>query len=172
MGRLQELWAMLAQRRVGFRIEETMEGTHRYLRDFPPGEMAAGSEHPLSFVATWGNAHLQRFLNPTGGEFLLSELEGRISAGGLCDGAPMQGSLELRYLKDASLRYIFEFSAHGCRFRYQGEKRQIRPWNLHRSHTTCYGTITELESGEDLSDSVVHFNLKGLSSFFGSLRLR
>lgn len=169
MGRLKSLMGMLGERRLGFRIDEQMQGTHRFLRDYPPGQVVAGTELPFSFDASWGHRQLGRYLRP-GSDFLLAELTGRVTAGGLCEDAPMSGELQLRYFQDATVRYTFEFEASGGRMRYEGEKRGIRPWNLHRSHTTCFGTITEVATGEPLSDSVVHFELGLLPSFLASLR--
>lgn len=171
MGRWQELLSMLNERRLGFRIDEQLQGTHRFVRDFEPAGVTAGTELPLSFSATWGHPHLSRFVNPLGDDFLFNLMEGTVTAGGLCDGADMKGTLELRYLKDASIRYTFEFSAHDHPYRYVGEKRDIRPWNLHRTHTTCYGAITDLDTSEVLSESVVHFELSQLLKFFSSWRL-
>jgi hypothetical protein len=164
-------WRDLLSRGAGFHIEEQMRGSHRFLRDFPPSGVSAGTELPLEFQARWGAARVAGYLNPLSKEFFRADLEGRITAGGLCVEAPLQGTLELRYLTDATIRYHLEFSAHAHRFVYDGEKRGIRPWNLHRSHTTCYGTIRELESGEVLSESVVTFDLRDLPRFLASLRL-
>jgi hypothetical protein len=171
MRRWHELYQMLTERRIGFRIDEVMRGTHRYLRDFLPGDVPAGAEFPLEFFVTWGNPHLEKFLNPFSGDFFFSDLEGTLSAGGLCLEAPVKGSFELNYFKDATLRYCFEFTAYDRLYRYLGEKRGIRPWNLQRTHTTCYGTITDVLSGEILSESVVYFDLPQLPSFLASLRL-
>lgn len=170
MGRWHDLIAMLAERRIGFKIDEQMKGTHRYLRDFAPGKVAAGQELPLSFEATWGNPRLERFLNPWSEDFCFNVMEGRVSAGGLGLDLPMKGSLELRYHRDASIRYHFEFEAHGRRMRYEGAKTEIRPWNLHRTHTICRGTIEELDGGGVLSDSVVRFDLRALPDLLLSLR--
>jgi hypothetical protein len=172
MGRFGELMGMLTQRRVGFRIEEKMDGTHRFLRDFPPGKVDAGSELPFAFNVTWGHQDLPRYLLPGGDDFLSAEMEGYVTAGGLCLDAPLKGTLELRYFKDASVHYEFEFEAHGRPMRYVGQKRDIRPWNLHRSHTTCYGTVTDVATGDPLSDSVVRFELGMLPTFLASLRLK
>jgi hypothetical protein len=157
---------------AGFSIEEQMSGTHRFRHDLAVTQTTAGAERPLSFTARWGHRHAKDYLTPTSHEFLCADLEGEITAGGLCERAPIIGTLELRYLKDATVRYRFEFTAHDQRWRYDGEKREIRPWNLHRSHTTCYGTITEVSSGEVLSESVVYFELSQLPRFLASLRLR
>jgi len=171
MSRWHDLLGMLSERRVGFRVDETMRGTHRFLVGFEPGGVVAGTELPLAFCATWGHPHLERFANPLGQDFLFSVMEGTVSAGGVCEEAPLKGTLELRYFKDSTIRYTFEFEAHGRRLRYVGEKRGIRPWNLHRTHTTCYGTISDLSTGIALSDSVVHFDLGLLPSLAASLRL-
>lgn len=172
MKRLKALQQKLCGHRVGFTMTETMEGHHRFVRDFAPTDAQAGQEHPLSFEVTWGSPGADRFFNPLSGDFCRAELEGRVTAGGLCEETPVQGSLELGYLKDATLRYAFTFSVHGRQLEYRGEKRGIRPWNLHRTHTTCYGEITELESGELLSESVVFFDLTQLPRFLASLKLR
>jgi hypothetical protein len=157
---------------VGFSIEEQLRGTHRFTRDLVVTHTTAGAERPLSFTARWGHHRAKDYLAPTSSEFLCAELEGEITAGGLCERAPIVGTLELRYLKDATVRYRFEFAAQDRLWRYAGEKRGIRPWNLHRSHTTCYGRITEAGSGEVLSESVVYFELSQLPRFLSSLRLR
>lgn len=171
MSRWQDLLSMLSERRVGFLVDETMAGTHRFLVDFDPGGIKAGDELPLAFEATWGHPQLERFANPLSQDFLFNVLTGSVSAGGLCEATPIKGTLELRYFKDSTIRYTFEFEAHGLPLRYVGVKRGIRPWNLHRTHTTCYGTITDLSTDTPLSDSVVHFDLKLLASLAASLRL-
>jgi hypothetical protein len=171
MSRFKDLFTMLAERRVGFRVVEEMRGTHRFLRDYPPGQVTAGTELPFAFTASWGHRELLRYLRPGSGDFLRAEMTGSVSAGGLCREAPLEGTLELRYLQDATIRYVFEFEAQGRTMRFDGEKRDIRPWNLHRTHTTCHGTINDVAMGEPLSDAVVHFALGGLPRFLASLRL-
>ena len=57
----------------------------------------------------------------------------------------------------------------GARTRHQ--KRNIKPWNLPVSHTTCYGELTEAKSGKLVSRSVTYFRLKTLPSFLWSFRL-
>jgi len=173
MGRIQEMAAMLADGRVGFCVQEKMKGTHRFLRDFPPGKVGAGTELPFVFEASWGHPRLNQYLRPGGTDFLRASMEGTVTAGGLCLDAPLRGALELRYFSDATVRYEFEFEAHSRLMRYVGQKREIRPWNLHRSHTTCYGSVTEQQSDAagPLSDSVVYFDLGLLPRFLTSFRL-
>jgi hypothetical protein len=170
MGRWQDLIRMLADRRVGFRVDESMSGSHRFVRDFPPGKVAAGTELPLSFQATWGHPHLSQFLNPRGGDFLFALLDGTVTAGGITGEAPIKGTLELRYFQDALIRYTFEFEALDRQFRFVGEKRDLRPWNLHRTHTTCHGTLTDLTTDEVISEAVVRFDLWRLHRLLLSLR--
>ena len=171
MGRLKDLVGMLAERRLGFRTDETMKGTHTFLQDFAPGKVTAGTELPFQFTATWGNPHLEKFLNPLSGDFMFTLMEGKVTAGGLTGEAPMKGTLELRYFEDASIRYIFEFEAQQRAFRYVGEKTGIRPWNLHRTHTECRGTLTDLSTDEVLSESLVRFKLSQLPWFLTRFRL-
>jgi hypothetical protein len=167
VNRLTQLVHMLMQRRVGFLTEEIMTGTHRFVGDAgPPGR------HSMYFRITWGNRHLHRFLNPLDAEFLTNFIEGTVTVGGLVEDAPCRGSLELMYFSESKIRYTFSFEDAGGRgYHYIGEKINIRPWNLHRTHTTCYGTITDVESGKLISRSTLHFRLHTLPAFLMSFRL-
>jgi len=171
MSRFLERLRSLGERGVGFQMEERMAGTHRYRRDHPAGGVRAGEEHPIELRARWGHPRLAGFLSPRSGEFLTAELEGALDAGGLCRGAAVAGTLELRYFTDASIRYRFEFlGGDGLSYRFSGEKRGIRPWNLHRTHTICRGTI-ESADREILSEVTLHFDLGELPAFLRSFRL-
>ena len=172
MPRFQDLLRSLGGRSLGFTMEERMSGTHRFRRDFPAGGVTAGEERPLELRARWGHPRLLGFLSPGSEEFLTAELAGTLEAGGLCRAAPIRGTLELRYFVDATIRYRFELRGDdGVAYRFLGEKREIRPWNLHRTHTICRGTIERAEDGETLSDVTVRFDLAELPSFLSSFRL-
>ncbi len=158
---------MLQQRRLGFSVRETMRGTHHFV-----GGAGPDGEHPLEFTITWGARHLDDWLNPLGTGFLSNFLTGTIRVGHLVEDAACTGTLDLRYFQEAKLRYTIDFKAAGDHpYRYVGEKVNLRPWNLHKTHTTCYGTITDLISGKDVSRSIVYFTLDELPSFVTSLRL-
>ncbi|MGE0713118.1 MAG: hypothetical protein AB7N76_20020 [Planctomycetota bacterium] len=146
---------------MGFRIREEMAGEQRL-------EGQAGTQ-PFAFRIAWGPDRLRDWLDPTGERFLWQELEGEVRAGGLCDWTPCRGTLELDYAR-ARIEYRFDFEVDGVTYRYVGEKRHIRPWNLHVSHTTCYGDLRELETGRLVGTSVTRFRLRDLPSFLGSLR--
>lgn len=167
MRMLPSLRDILHQRRIGFQADEVMTGTHQFLDDAgPPGE------HPLEYRVTWGTWDLKEWLNPFGPTFMTNFLEGKVTVGGLVESAPCQGTLELLYFSERKIRYTFEFKdGKGRSYRYIGEKVNILPWNLHRSHTTCYGTITDLESGRDISRSIVYFHLSTMLDFLRSFRL-
>lgn len=167
MNRLDSLRRMIRERRVGFAMDEVMQGTHHFVNDAgPPGE------HPLIFRVTWGARHLGPWLNPFGSNFMQNFLEGTVTAGGLVEDAPCSGTLHLLYFTESKIRYTFDFkSGDGRPLRYVGEKVDIRPWNLHRTHTTCYGTITDLEADRAVSKSIVYFDLKSMPSFAASFRL-
>ena len=167
MQRLRAIKAMLRQRRIGFMMDEVMTGSHHFVNGAGPE-----GEHDFSFRVTWGTRHLEDWLNPFGAGFMSNFLQGTVKVGGLVDEAPCQGTLDLRYFQEGSIRYTFDFKDQGGRpLRYLGEKVNIRPWNLHHSHTTCFGTITDLRSGQDVSKSIVYFKFNTLPAFLGSVRL-
>ena len=166
MKRLDELLQMARERRVGFRIDEVMSGTHT----FEPGCGPTG-RLPMQFRVTWGHPHLAAFANPLGDQFGRATLDGTVSIDFLCQDAPCQGSFELKYLSEHAIRYTFEFEANGNRYRYVGEKVNIWPWNLPVSHTTCFGTLVEAASGKLISRSVLHFRMSTMLPFVASLRL-
>ena len=149
---------------MGFRIRETMSGTH----EFAPGAGPAG-QHPFSFRLRWGPDHLVDWLNPLGGQFGWQEAEGEVEVGGLCGPTPCRGTLSLEYGR-GRIRYAFDFEVDGVPYRFTGDKVNIRPWNLATSHTTCFGTLVELETGKLVSTSVTEFRLRDLPRFALSLR--
>ena len=152
-------------RAIGFSMHEKMTGTH----DFEPGCGLEGRQL-LEFEVDWGPRSLREFFTPGSG-FLRAGLEGYVTVGGLCERAPCRGTFDLRYFTDRRIRYEFEFEADGERYRYIGEKVNILLWNLPVSHTTCFGTLTKLSSGELISRSVTFFRLATAPSFLASLRL-
>jgi len=153
--------------RLAFRMREIMAGEHRFVDGAgPPGS------HPLSFTLDWGPERLAAYLNPLDAGFMLNRALGEIDVGGLVRAAPCSGELELRYLRDASIVYRLDFSGpDGTAYRYQGCKSDIRPWNLHRTHTTCRGTIERVSDGRLISESTVYFDLRTLPAFLASFRL-
>lgn len=166
MGRLGDLMSMLAERRLGFQADEVMTGTHQ----FEPEHGEAGEKF-MEFRGSWGPKHLSEFINPLGGKFLYNDLHGYVDIEGLCENTPMTGSLELLYFTEAKIRYTFEFEVDGKEYLYIGEKRDIRPWNLHRTHTTCYGTLSEKLTGRVVSRSITYFRLSTAPKFMLSFRL-
>ncbi|MBI5528860.1 MAG: hypothetical protein HY897_21230 [Deltaproteobacteria bacterium] len=165
MGRKEDLLIMLMEKRVGFKADEVMSGTHRFV-----GGAGPVGELPFEFKVTWGPRRLGKFLNPLDADFMLSDLAGTVTVGGLCDDASCEGRLEFRYVEEAKIRYIFDFDAGGKRYHYVGEKRDLRPWNLHKTHTTCYGTLTEADTGKVVSESTTYFRLSTAIPFMLSFR--
>jgi len=152
--------------RVGFTMHEVMTGTH----EFEPG-MGPPRRHPMEFRVTWGPPPQRSWLNRSGGQFMQQPLAGNVTIGELCEAAPCEGSLELLYFDQAKIRYRFELEAQGKRYRFVGEKVNIRPWNLPVSHTTCFGRLTEVDGGRLVSVSLTHFRLRTLPAFLMSFRL-
>lgn len=149
---------------MGFTIRESMTGTHTFVdgRDDP-------GPHPFEFRLRWGPERLRDWLSPLSDRFLWQEAKGEVRAGGLCDWTACAGTLSLEYGR-ARIRYAFDFEVDGVAYRYTGEKRDLRPWNLHRTHTTCYGELRELETDRLISTSTVRFRLRTTPRFLGSLR--
>lgn len=167
MKRLIALKKMISERRVGFLVDEIMTGTHQ----FSPGCGPQG-EFPFEFQISWGNTHFKNFLNPLGPEFFTTSLKGKVTVGELVTNAPCEGTLELKYFTEAKLRYTFDFQdLEGTVYHYRGEKIDLRPWNLHRTHTTLYGTVTNKKTGLEISRSTAYFRLKTIPAFLLSMRL-
>ena len=153
---------------VGFAMDETMSGTHRFVEDDQPtGDL------PMSFTLTWGTQDLRTFLDPRSKEtFCTADAKGHVTVAGLVEDAECTGTLELRYFPEAKIRYKFSFKGkHGKKFHYVGEKINLRPWNLHRTHTTCYGTIYATRTGQEVSKSITYSRFSTLPAFLMSFRL-
>ena len=154
---------------VGFKLDEIMTGSHA----FTDSRMDKEKEAPLLFHITWGNPSLFRFFNPFSSRFLFNEARGFITVGGLVNKAPCAGTLRLLYFTERKIRYELKFNdAAGKNYLYVGEKRNIWPWNLYRTHVTCYGTITDLETNQIISESVIYFPYRQTPAFLLSFRLR
>lgn len=166
MGKIDDFKKMLSERRFGFAMDEIMSGDH----EFAEGKGPKG-RHVFEFKVTWGPKNISKWLNPFGGSFMTQPLDGTITVGGMCTDAPCSGTLTLAYFTEAKIRYDFEFEHDGKIYHFVGEKINIRPWNLHTSHTTCYGTMKEKQSGDLISRSVTHFRFRTTPAFIASLRL-
>jgi len=166
MGRFRNLLDMVKEGRVGFQIDEEMVGEHEFEPGFgPPGR------HPMVFHVTWGPRRILPWLSPFGDDFLKQPLAGTVTISGLCEQAPCEGTLLLRYFSHKKIRYTFDFRGGETDYHYVGEKVHIMPWNLPVSHTTCFGTVVETESRRLVSRSVLHFRLSTMPAFLGSFRL-
>jgi hypothetical protein len=161
---MSKLREMLSKTRIGFAIKEVMSGSH----EFSPGQGPTGRMF-MEFQVRWGAPDLKKCWQSQDWIWV-NELDGRVTVAGLCDQAACPGRLEMRYLRDASIRYVFDFEANGMAYRYVGEKVNIKPWNLPVSHTTCFGTLVEADSGKLISTSLLHFRLRGLPRFLTSIR--
>lgn len=153
---------------LGYKFDEFMVGTHSFIE-----RNDINKALPLYFSLTWGNKNLFRALNPFSGEFLSHDVKGFITVGDLVDKVDCEGSLDLLYFSEGKIRYeLFFKDDNGKSYKYEGEKRNIRPWNLHETHVTCYGTIVNLDDDEMISKSVVYFPFRELLGFVFSFRFR
>lgn len=149
----------------GFRINEIMTGTHSFL----------GSEkfHPLHFHITWGTNNLGKYLSPFSEYFLYNRAKGFITVGNLVEKADCLGCLHMKYFSGRKIRYELLFrDQEQVAYRYIGEKRNLWPWNLHRTHFVCYGRIYEEQSGRAISESTVYFPFRQILDFLFSFRLK
>jgi hypothetical protein len=151
--------------RLGFSMDEVMSGSHKFLDG-----RSEDTALPMEFDVKWGAPSLGDFITP-GPKFFKTDLAGTVTVGGLCEAAPCKGNLTLGYFKDASIRYDFKFTVHGIKYQFIGEKVNIKPWNLPVSHTTCFGLLTEIDSGRLISRSLTFFKLGTVPSFLASFRL-
>lgn len=152
---------------IGFTLNELMTGDHHFT-----GQGTDTASHPLLFHITWGNQNLFRFLNPFSGQFLFNQAKGFITVGGLANKADCTGSLHLLYFTRRKIRYELFFTGDDNRsYQYIGEKVNLWPWNLHKTHFTCHGTIQDVASGTTVSKSVIYFPYREMPAFLGSFRL-
>lgn len=150
------------RRTPGFTISETMSGEH---------SPVDGSEsHPIEFDATWGAPSLARLIDPSHPEFFTFDMHGSITADGLCEGAELNGYLSVEYFSKARIRYAFSFQADRTLHRFEGSKSDMRPWNLHRTHTTLHGRIVR-EVDTMVSEATLTFPLWRLPIMALSFRL-
>ena len=161
----EELTAMFAEKRVGFRFHEVMSGEHVFEPGFGPS-----GRHRMKYVVTWGPKHITRFVNPFNEDYGTADLEGTVTIGGLCEKAPCTGTFFVDYVKEHRIRYSFDFLVDGKPYHYVGEKVNIQPWNLPVSHTTCYGTLTESDTNRLVSRSVTYFRMRTAPRWITSFR--
>lgn len=165
MGRLRDLRNMVGEHRLGFATDEVMTGQHR----FEPG-LGPQGELPFEFRVTWGPPSLRKWLDPADERFMRHHLAGTVTVGGWGEDIPCEGSLELLYFTEHRIRYAFTLEHAGIGYRFVGEKVNIKLWNLPVSHTTCFGRMTELQTGRLVSTSVTHFRMRTLPAFLLSFR--
>jgi len=114
----------------------------------------------------WGPERLAAFLNPLHPDaFLTAPARGVIRVGAWVQEAPCEGTLEFRCLSEARIRSRLYFSAGGNPCEFVGDRGGLRPWNLHRTATTCYGVIFDLNTGKEISRSLSRFRISARPSF-------
>lgn len=161
--------------KIGFRIDEEMVGFHEFDGDFSyiiDGKRKSEGKLFMKFDITWGTNDILDVLNPLSSNFMTFPLTGTITIEDLCYNCPCDGTLNLYYHK-GELCYNIRFLHEGRVYRYTGKKKNIRPWNLPISHTTCYGTtIVRTKFRDwDISKSVLYFNIYTIWDFLKSFRL-
>ena len=154
---------------LGFAVTETMRGVHHFVDPV----RGPAIDRRFHFRIDWG-APLRTSCNPRSGRFMRYEAEGELFAEGLTKHiVACRGTLAIDYFKEHSIVYELLFEAEGQTLRYEGRKTDVRlsrPLQLIKTHTTCYGSITD-GSGVIISRSVVHFPPETTLSFVRSIRL-
>lgn len=151
---------------LNVRIDELMSGEHEFINGYGPK-----GKRPFSFRVSWGPKETSSFLFPGSGDFMVADLKGVVNIDGMDNNIPCSGKLEFKYIEEQKIRYTFDFKHDDKFYLFIGEKRNIYPWNLPISHTTCYGEVIEKESGTIISKSITHFHMDTLFEFLGSVRL-
>ena len=150
----------------GFWMDEVMTGDH----EFEPGCGPKG-KHFFEFRGTWGTNNFKEWLDSSSDKFMINDLKGKVTVGGLCKDIPLKGRLELKYFSENKIIYIFDFKYKNKTYHYIGEKVNIHLWNLPVAHTTCFGVLTNKKTGKLISRSLTHFRILSAPSFLASLRL-
>jgi hypothetical protein len=154
---------------IGFRMEEVMTGRHKFV--------GAKKENFMEFRIRWGPDDIIEWINPLGENFLFQQLEGDILVDYLNKiPVPCKGTLFLNYPK-GYLEYQIRFQINYKKYLYVGRKTNLRPWNLHKTHTTCYGKIYRIRGDiegvhdrELISSSILYFRLHTLPAFLKSFK--
>lgn len=152
---------------IGFKFDEVMTGEHIFC-----GGQNDGLKGFMEFRVRWGG-HLSEMLGVLTGSAVLS-LHGRMWVDGIANNEKCRGTLELAY-REGRITYTIHFYGlvygHGWQpLTFTGSKTGIRPWNLHRTHTTCHGQIW-MRDGTVVSESTTHFRLRTMPAFLASFRL-
>ncbi len=154
---------------VAFAISETMRGVHHFVDP----TRGTAEDRLLYFHARWG-APIAASLNPLSAAFMRYEAKGDIFVQDLTSAcSTCRGTIAIDYLRTFTIAYELEFEADGKVYRYAGKKTDVRltrPLQLIKTHTTCYGKITNA-TNKIISRSVVHFPPETAVDVIRSFRL-
>lgn len=155
---------------IAFSVTETMRGLHHFVDP----AWGPAVDRPIHFRIEWG-APLRASINPLSPQFMRYGARGEFFAEGFTPHpVACEGTFALDYFDRHTITYDLSFPCEGERYRFVGEKVDVwlrRPLQLVKTHTTCYGTVTN-EAGVIVSRSVLHFPPETMRSFLLSLRLR
>jgi len=154
---------------IRMQITETMKGLHHFVDP----ALGDATDRTQWFRIHWSGTP-GRVLNPLSGGFLTYDAAGEMFVDGLtAEPVPCLGSFRIDYLRKRKLTYELTFDVGDHTFRYLGEKVNVnllRPLQLVKTHTTCYGTLTR-DDGVIVSRSVLHFDPDDLLSLVTSFKL-
>ena len=157
----------------GFRVNEKMTGYHIFEPGFDPdSENIKDIPYLMELNITWGPDNFWKWINPFNDEFMKQQLYGTITIDGIDIEIQCKGILEIN-LREGFIRYNILFEHDDVRYNYICEKNNIRPWNLHKTLTTCYGILHFRSFFGDIlvSKSKLNFNIKNLPKFIKSFKI-
>lgn len=147
-------------RNVGFEFQETMAGSYRE-------SGTVGGDKPISFTVRVRAADSREFAQNG-----IATMEGEVTAEGLADAQPLEGTLDMGALRRKRLPYEFTFKGDdGRTYRFSGAKR-VKLRNLLGTMTTLPAAIYD-EAGTEFARCELRFDFRSdVWSFLRSFRLR
>lgn len=154
---------------ISFTITENMHGYHHFV----DSEYVSVINRPFHFKINWG-APIISAINPKSHYFMQYKALGKLFVGGLTsEYVSCRGSLVIDYFKTHKIIYNLKFEAKNETFNYVGKKTSVKlsnPLELIKTHTTCYGKITNTNN-KIISYSVAHFKKEELLPFIRSFKI-
>jgi hypothetical protein len=151
---------------IGF--SESMSGTHTFLEG--PN---AGKKLAIRFTIDVKSLPLPEFLNVMNLDtFFVCDIAGTLTAEGLVEKTPAKGRLLMRYFHEQKLHYYLEFEGpDGKQYYFKGEKRNIWPWNIWKTHFRLYSGIYEKETNKMVSEGMLYFLYSDLPKWITTFKL-
>jgi hypothetical protein len=145
---------------LGFEFQETMAGSFR-----ESGRV--GDDKPIEFTVRVRAADSHDFAQNG-----VATMEGEVTAEGLADAQPLEGTLDMGALRRRRLPYEFAFKGNdGRSYRFSGAKR-VRLLDLLRTMSTLPAAIYD-DAGKEFARCELRFDYRSdMWNFLRSFKLR